>query len=150
MACSRICRSAFLLAFFGALAGVLGCGAPVAEVSGTIKLHGQQPKVKGLEINFVGADGRFGSATINPDGTYKASAMPGGETKVRFAYTPDAPAGKGGRAALARPGAKDAEPKAPPNSVKNPIPERLRDESTSKITVNLVPAQNNVFDYDIK
>src|SRR5882724_6332739 len=128
MACYRIGRSTFLLAFSVALVGVMGCGHPVAEVSGTIKLNGQQPKVKGLEINFVTADGRVGSAPI----------------------TPDAPAVKGGRASLARPGAKDAEPKAPPNSVKNPIPELLRDESTSKITVKLVPAQSNVFDYDIK
>src|SRR5882724_7164236 len=98
MACYRIGRSTFLLAFSVALVGVMGCGHPVAEVSGTIKLNGQQPKVKGLEINFVTADGRVGSAPINPDGTYKGIDIPSGETKVRFAYTPDAPAVKGGRA----------------------------------------------------
>ena len=146
MACFRFRRSVLLLACACAVVGVWGCSPSVTEVSGTIKIKGQPPNVKGLEISFLGADGRAASAQINSDGTYTATAVPTGDVKVCFVHMR---AGTDGRR---RPGPKpgqddDAAAKGPGV---DPIPEALHDTTTSKISVKLVAGQKNVFDYDMK
>jgi hypothetical protein len=148
MACFRFRRSVLLLACACAVFGAWGCSPSVTEVSGTIKIKGQPPNVKDLQISFLGADGRSASADINPDGTYTAMAVPTGDVKVCFAHMP---AGGGGRRSLAKPGQGDAAHlKEPGVESKNPIPDTLRDTTTSKISVKLLPGQKNVFDYDMK
>jgi hypothetical protein len=143
MACFRFRRSVLLLACACAVVGAWGCSPSVTEVSGTIKIKGQPPNVKGLEINFLGADGRPASAQINPDGTYTATDVPTGDVKVCFVHVP---AGGGGRRSLTKPGQDDVPSVEP----KNPIPDALRDTTTSKISVKLLAGQKNVFDYDMK
>jgi hypothetical protein len=149
MACFRFRRSVLLLACACAVFGVWGCSPSVTEVSGTIKIKGQPPKVKGLEISFLGADGRPASAQINPDdGTYTATAVPTGDVKVCFVHMPEGASGRRTTRNLTKPGQEnDAAAKGP---IVDPIPEALRDTTTSKISVNLVAGQKNVFNYDIK
>jgi hypothetical protein len=144
MACFRFRRSVLLLACACAVFGAWGCSPSVTEVSGTIKIKGQPPNVKDLQISFLGADGRTAAADINPDGTYTATAVPTGDVKVCFAHMP---AGGGGRRTRPKPGQDNAPTVDPP---KNPIPDHLRDTTTSKISVNLLAGQKNVFDYDMK
>jgi hypothetical protein len=134
------------------LAGILGCSPPVTEVSGTIKINGQPPKMAGLEISFIAPDGRPASTTINPDGTYESKEVPAGTVQVCFVYMPEVKAiDAGGKPRMAKPGKGDTPLKGAANDqAKNPIPMALRESSTSKISTNLVSGQKNVFNYDIK
>jgi len=147
MTCSRFGQCALLLAFGCTAAGLTGCVPTPTEVSGTIKLKGQAPTVKGLEICFMAADGRTFSAPIKSDGSYTVNEVPSGDAKVTFTYVPPS-ASAPPKSRLAKPGAAEAHraSKDPPN----PIPTPLRDASTSKLTVNLVAGQRNDFSYDIK
>jgi hypothetical protein len=151
MACYRICRSALLLAC--ACAALSGCGGPsTAEVSGTIKVRGQAPKLEGLQIALLGGDGSSVSAAISADGTYKAVGVPVGDVKVGFVYIPPGVASPGQpKGRLPQPGKGEAPPKGPTKEQpKNPIPENLRDGSTSNLSFKVVSGGNNVFDYDIR
>jgi hypothetical protein len=137
-----------LLACSCALAG--GCSkgsfAQTADVSGKIKIRGQAPRLKGMEIVFLGANGTTTvSAPVNEDGTYTASGVPVGEVRVGLAYTPDAK----GRRGPVMPG-KNGEAPPPVEPLKNPIPEPLRDPSTSNLTFKVESDKSNVFDYDVQ
>ena len=142
---SRLCavRSTACLAFAIVMAG---CAQPPAEVTGTIKLKGQSPNMQGLQIVFMSSDGCMAAAEIAEDGTYKAD-VPVGEARVGFSYA--SPQTKA-RPRLVRPteGGKPSSP--PPNSGKDPIPQALRDPTSSNVTVTIVRGQPNVFNYDIK
>ena len=148
MSFCRIWRAALLLTCVCVTIGVTGCTPAPVEVTGTIKIKGQAPKTKGLQIFFLAADGRTASGDINPDGTYTAKEVPVGEIKVSFVYaSADARAAKekGGR--LPPKAGKDAEGGS---QADNPIPEAYREASTSKVTCTVVAGKPNTFDYDIK
>jgi hypothetical protein len=134
----------------GALAGVLGCTPPVTEVSGTIKINGKPPKMKGLEVVFMSSEGRQASAPINLDGTYETKDAPSGKVLVSFAFMPEVKGGgEASKSRMSKPGA--AEPVGTSSTQgKNPIPTVLREASTSKISTTFVTGEKNVFDYDMK
>jgi hypothetical protein len=149
MTLSRWCRFAVLLTCLGPV----GCAEPTAEVSGTITLKGQAPNLKGFDIGFLGGNGRFATATINSDGTYKAVGVPVGDVMICLIYTPSDPAQLQKKSRLLRPPPEG--PAAMPNPPlsqhgKNPIPLHLRDGSTSKLSLTVAPGPNNVFNYDVK
>lgn len=153
MTFSRSCRFALLWTCTAAAAAAGGCAEPKAEVSGTITFRGQAPNLKGLDIGFLGGNGRLVTATINDDGTYKAIGVPVGEVAVSFIYSPLDPEQVQKKSRLIRPGPNG--PPAVPNAAmnpasKNPIPVPLRDGSTSKLTFKVAPGPNNVFNYDVK
>ena len=138
-----------------ALAGCGGGGAK-AEVSGTIKLRGQPPKFTGLQVIFLSPDGTQVAAPVSEDGTYRAE-VPSGEVKVCFAYiTPEAAQMgaefKAGAPRLKKPGEKEGpKPKVPgtPGPATSPIPQNLRDHTTSGLTLKVESGKPNTFDYDI-
>lgn len=153
MTCSRWCRLVALLTCTCAAAFFMGCTESTAEVSGTITIEGQAPNLKGFDIGFLGTNGRFVIAAINNDGSYKAVNVPLGEVMVNFMYTPSDSEKAQKKNRLLRPDADGLPPmlKAPTNPrSSNPIPLHLRDGSTSKLTLKVVPGSNNVFDHDVK
>jgi hypothetical protein len=145
------------LAFgLGLLAALSGCGGGgKTDVSGTIKLRGQSPKIEGLQISFMDSEGAQVSAPIAEDGAYKASGVSAGEVKVCFIYVPPEVAGQeqpksGPR--LMKPGQKGGPPPKPAAgkpAIKNPIPEPLRDFGTSQLAFTVEAGKPNVFDYDL-
>jgi hypothetical protein len=165
MSTFRLSRFIPLLLGLGALIGSAGCGGSAkTDVSGTIKLRGQAPKLTGLQIVFLHPDGSMVSASVGEDGVYRAEGVPSGELKVCFTYlTPEVvqmgveakTSTGGGR--LKKPGADKGESSQPqvktvaPQGPKiNPIPTALRDTSTSKVMVKIESGKTNTFDYDIK
>jgi hypothetical protein len=142
----RTFRFLAVVAFASSVAAMAGCGPTKTEVSGTIKINGKVPNVKGLEIVFLGTDGILAAAPINADGTYTASGVAVGEAKISFAFLPNKATEVQGKRNLNKPSDK-AGPKDAP---KNPVPEPLRDSSTSKITFSVASGGKSVFDYDIK
>ena len=153
MATPGLFRTALLIAGACAPAALLGCGGSSGRVTGTITINGQPPKLKGMGISFMAPDGRSDSAVIAEDGSYKANQVPVGEVGVAFLYVPvGGGGGRGnGRPKLPKPGTADA-PDMPTNPafLYNPIPEPLRDASTSKVTVKVQGGKDNVFNYNIK
>jgi hypothetical protein len=156
----RLARSLPGLAALALALGASGCGEGAkTEVGGTIKLNGQPPKFTGLEVVFVHPNGTQVAAPVREDGTYKAEGVPAGEVMVCFAYiTPDAAQqgaefkASGGRK-LTKPGEAEApkpKPRGTPGPKTSPIPEPLRDTSTSKLTLKVEAGKPNTFDYDIK
>jgi len=130
---------------------VAGCSPATSDVSGTIKLNGQAPKMSGLEVVFLGPGARPMSAPIDPDGTYTIKDVPAGDRSVCFAYAPPELAATKGKSRLTQPGKDGALPKSNvPDNLKNPVPDHLREFSTSNIIYKVVAGQKNVFDYDIK
>ncbi len=154
MPCSRISHIALRLAICCTLIGVAGCGSsppPTADLTGTIKIKGKAPNLEGLEISFLTVDGRLNSASVAGDGTYK-TALPAGEVKIGFVYTPYVEPGSArrGKGAPPMPGkGSTAKPKDRP-VVPNPFPDYLRDPSTSNLKCNVEAGKNNVFDYDLR
>jgi hypothetical protein len=146
----------------GALIGPTGCGGTgKTDVSGTIKVRGQPPKVTGIQVMFVHPDGTMVSAPVAEDGAYRAEGVPPGEVKVCFAFSSQetaqmgAPVKAGAGGHLKKPGMSGDEQvavKTPgtPAPKTNPIPAPLRDTSTSKLTVTVEAGKPNTFDYDIK
>jgi hypothetical protein len=158
---ARLLRLLPALAALGLPVGAAGCGEGArADVTGTIKLHGQPPKFTGIEVLFVHPNGTQVSAPVHEDGTYKAEGVPPGQVGVCFVYiTPEAAqmgaeaqAGGGGRK-LGKPGdapAPKVKARGSPGPKTNPVPEPLREASTSKLTVNVPSGKSTTFDYDIK
>ena len=152
---SRYRRAFLVLVWACAAVGLAGCTPAPVEVSGTIKLNGKAPNVKGgLEINFLHPDGRTASAEIKPDGTYTAAQVPVGEVKICFVFlTPAALEArkKGGRTPpkTGKNAPKEDEPSIA-KELDNPIPKNLREASLSNLTFAVAARQNNTFDYDIK
>lgn len=141
------------------VAALGGCGGPPpkVDVTGTVKLKGKPPGFHGLEIVFQSADGTLTSGDIQEDGTYTAPGVPAGETQVFFSYvTPENAAEaaryKSGAGRLKRPGQAASEPPRKPTGkepARSPIPEDLREASTSKLTYKVEAGKPNVFDYDL-
>jgi hypothetical protein len=125
------------------LVAALGCGPGVADVKGTIKLNGQPPQLKGLEIAFLSPRGKLVTAPIQSDGTYVASGVPAGDAKISFVFAPPVDGVDPKKRRLVKP--TDTRPTPPAN----PIPVPLRDASTSQLSLK-VASSGNVFDYDIK
>jgi hypothetical protein len=126
---------------------VAGCQPAPGEVSGTITLKGKAPNLKGLQISFLAADGRMCGAPIGADGMYTATGVPAGEAKICFVYVDEKVPVKEGRAPVIKP-PSSAKPHG--SETKNPIPDALRDASTSKLAINVASGEKTVFDYDIK
>ncbi len=146
----------FLVAAAACAPAVLGgCDPGTAEVSGTITLNGQPPKLKGLQITFVSTDGRPASAVVAEDGTFKAAAVPVGDAVgVAFVCMPipasgPAPAATG-RGKTPMPGGGPPIITPPVQAPYNPIPQMLRDASTSRLTTKVEAGKKNVYNYDIK
>ena len=152
MMISCLRRLILLLMCIGATVSVAGCGNSTSEVSGTITLKGGPPNFKGLDIGFLGSNGRLVTAPIGTDGKYKAVGVPVGEVQVNFIYTPPASASGKGKPRLLRPGPNGAPPPPNPDMAQsyNPIPQHLREGSTSKLSCKVVSGPNNVFNYDIQ
>ena len=153
MSVARLVRSVVVVVAACAPAALLGCGPSTAEVSGTLTLNGRPPKLQGLQITFIAADGRMASAVVGPDGEYKADAVPVGPVGVAFAYAPIDDIRRREQSGAKRlrppePGAAGPPPAEPP--APNPIPEKLRDASTSGLTFPVESGKNNVFNYDIR
>ena len=136
-----------------------GCGGgPPGDVSGTVKLRGQAPKLAGLEIVFQSDDGSLVAAPIREDGTYKAEGVPAGVAKVFFSSTSEEAAREGlntkqGGGRLKKPGG-DKKGTPPPKldgvyPKTNPIRQELREASTSKLTVTVASGKGTTFDYDL-
>jgi hypothetical protein len=159
MAQVRVSRFAVPFVGLGMLAALTGCGERgKADVTGTIKLRGQAPKFAGLQVVFLHAGGAQVAAPVNKDGSFKAEGVPAGEVKVCFAYIPPAVSQQGaefqanrGRKPL--PSDAGVKSKAPPvvsaAPTPNPLPQSLRDTSTSKLTLTVASGKPSVFDYDI-
>ena len=153
----RLSRFAALFCGLCLLAALPGCGVvgpSKADVSGTIKLRGQPPKLAGLQIVFMGEDGSMVSAPINEDGTYKAQGVPTGEVKVGFSSISQEAAQQGAQVKnsprLRKPGDDNAPPKLKGTfPTVNPIREDLRDPSTSNITFKVEGGKPNEFNYDL-
>jgi len=140
----------FLLCLVGLPLTLVGCqgAAPTGEVSGKITIQGQSPKTKGIQISFLAKNGRIVSEPLKEDGTYRVEGVPAGEAKVAFVFVPPeiaATAGKGRRPLPDAEKGPESKGQAP-----NPIPETLRDASTSQISVQVVANENTSFNYDIK
>jgi hypothetical protein len=150
VACLPIVRRLLLLASLGAALGFVGCGGrtPTGEVSGKITIMGESPRMKGLQISFIAPNGRIVGAPINEDGTYRASDVPVGEAQIGFIYTPPAME-QGSQGKKRFPGKGDPDAQVP-EEAPNPIPEPLRDGSTSNLTVRVLAGQNQAFDFDMK
>jgi len=143
--------------------GFVGCSSePPVGVSGTVTVKGAPPKLPGLMISFVSATGAVVTAPVAENGTYTASGLTSGETRVGFAVG-GANDKKTGDQSLAdekdqgerrkaeydkkietRKKAKSSEP-----PVKVPLPLRYLDPLKSGITTTLKPG-DNVVDVDIK
>jgi len=67
------------MALLVALAVAAGCGGP-RTVTGTVR-YNSKPLTKG-QISFVGAGGKSASGTINADGSYVVTDVPGGDVTV--------------------------------------------------------------------
>jgi hypothetical protein len=140
-------RDVLVLACLGSAAGIMGCGPPpTGGVSGKITIKGDSPNMKGLQISFIAPNGRIVGAPINEDGTYQVTDVPVGEAKIGFLYSPPEPESK---VKSRFPGKGATKPQAQ-EEAPNPIPESLRDGSTSNLTVQVVAGQNQAFDYDVK
>jgi hypothetical protein len=145
-----------------------GCTPTTGDVSGVVRLRGQAPNLDGLQLSFLGKDGRPVMAAVNPDGTYKAVGVPPGEVRVGVVWAPpdEQPTD------LAAPKAKlqnqdpsrmslsqlrewerqrlhpDAVLSAPKH--KGPIPERYLDPATSRLTLTVEAGKDNPFDVDVR
>src|SRR5438067_9823982 len=73
-----------------ALAALPGCKEGKAIIKGTVTFAGK--RLQAGTVNFVTADNRTGSATINLDGTYTMADAPVGDVKV-FIGVPRPPRG---------------------------------------------------------
>lgn len=134
----------------GVCFGAIGCGPPpTGGVSGKITIKGEAPKLQGLEITFIAPSGQIVGCPIDEEGNYSATGVPAGQVKVGFSFTrPNAAPSK---EKSRFPGKGDAKGNAEPaHDMKNPIPERLRDGSTSNLTVEVLSGKSQPFDYDIK
>lgn len=136
------------VAFVFTILVLSGCSPSPVDVSGTIKIKGQAPNRQGIQIVFLAPNGQMVSAPINADGTYVASSVPVGEAKVSFVYEPtdgNSPPKQKGRMPPKGAPTEDVSKKKDAN----PIPDTLRDGSSSKITFKVVGGKPNQFDYDI-
>src|SRR5438552_3696687 len=118
-----------LFVIFGAtcLTVAPACSPSSGDVAGAVKLNGQRPDLKGLEIAFVAANGRLITAPIDTDGKYKATGVPPGNVLICFVFTPpgDPAAASDKKRRLIKPGETGS-----PSQKDNPIPLPLRDTGT--------------------
>jgi hypothetical protein len=165
----RLLRARGFLVAAIALTILSGCGGGPAtgEVSGTVTLNGKAPNVEGLQINFLGPDGRPVAADVSTDGTFKATGVLAGEVQVGLSYAPPEAAAALDRIGKARPQSPEEAAKGPganfdpkmlkpefkeyrPDQFKNPIPERFRDPRTSQKTLTVEAGKDNAFTWDVR
>jgi hypothetical protein len=90
------CRFAFVLAFVSLAIGSGGCGGERrVDVSGRVTYNGSPLAIPGGQIAFVSAGGTQVAASIDLDGTYRATGVPTGPNRVVVWYpNPEARSGK--------------------------------------------------------
>jgi hypothetical protein len=79
-----------LLPLILAAAGCAGCGPRLGQVSGTVRYKEEVLPGKGVTwtVVFVCPDGRRGTASVGPDGTYTAEGVPAGPVKIAVVGAP--------------------------------------------------------------
>lgn len=122
-----------------------GCAeAPkVGEVTGKVTIKGKAPNIEGLAINFLGADGQPATFPVALDGSYQATGLLAGPSKVGFSVP-----GSGGGAAAGKP-APGTKAAPPPKAAKPPIAEQYHDPNQSNLNVTVVSGKSTPFDIDL-
>lgn len=113
-----------------ALIAAAGCGPKGVKkvtVSGTVSYKGQSLQ-SGI-LKFVGPDGAYSAASIQPDGTYIITDVVPGEVKVGVM---EAPGGSGSSSGDTK---GSAAPKRPAVS----LPEKFREPETSGVKYTITP-----------
>jgi hypothetical protein len=108
------------------LVAASGCSDPGVKkvtVKGTVTYKGQ--KLQSGILKFVGPDGSYSAASIQPDGTFIITDVIPGEIKVGVM---ESPSGSGSSS-----GDKTAGPRTPPIA----LPEKFREPETSGVTVTI-------------
>jgi hypothetical protein len=122
-------RHAFWIILGIAVCCPAGCGPKfkLVEVSGTVTYNGKPPNGEGLNIVFLGPNGKSADGQIAPNGEYKVSGVVAGPNKVAIWYhNPES--------------AKTREPgvKAPASvSPLRNLPLKYGDVKTSELTVDV-------------
>jgi hypothetical protein len=123
-------------------AGVSGCGKRSATVSGQVTYKGK-PVTSGTVV-FFGADGQPSPpATVQEDGTYKATTVPTGPVKVVVDNPP--PLQYGLKQKAPKEMANDPEIQQAAQQAKNyvPTPPKYGDVKQSGLTTELSGGSNN-------
>jgi hypothetical protein len=138
-----------------------GCGPQSGTVSGKITVKNKAPNLDGLQLSFLGSDGRVAMASVNADGTYQASGVPAGVVKIGIvtqqtsdpaAVPPNVRPTDGSAPdprALARWEEQQREA-AVREAARASIPDKLRDPLGSGLVVTVEPNKMSTFDYDVK
>lgn len=142
-----------------------GCSGPdTAEVSGKVTLKSQPPKIDGLTMSFMAADGRPVTVLVAEDGSYTATSVPVGEVKIGFRVARLLPPRDDKPKEGESPEAFEKRMKDPKEHFKRIqaeqraakaskaatlIPNRYIDPLKSGVTTTLNPGPNT-FDFDIK
>jgi len=108
---------------------VSGCskGIKKVTVSGTVSYKGQ-PLQSGI-LKFIGPEGAYSAAAIQPDGTFIITDVVPGEVKVGIMEAP------GGTGSSSSPDDKKAAPRPKPAS----LPEKYREPETSGLKYTITP-----------
>jgi hypothetical protein len=148
-------RVVILPTCFCLLAGCSAIAPAKVDVSGNITLAGKAPRVPGrLEIAFACPDGAVATAVVDETGAYRAEGVTSGESRVYFVYVTRAAIeqgnGNGSGRKLAKPDpGKTGTPKQWGPEIPNPVPEKLRQATTTDLVFKVEPGKENVFDYDL-
>ena len=119
-------------------AAVAGCsGNRKVTVHGTVSYKGQ--RLPSGILKFVGPEGAYSAASIQPDGTFIITDVVPGEVKVGVE---EAPMGSGSSSSSDE---RTSAPKTPPFS----LPEKYRDPQTSGLTYTITPRTTEL-DIEIK
>jgi hypothetical protein len=133
----NLARRVFMVAIIAAALGMGGCGARHYDVSGKVMLNDALIDKPDGHIVFVGPKGEQVQATINPDGTYRASGVAEGPNKVVVYYL--SAKFKAAKAKLGKIPPKDLQ--LPPTYL---TPSKYADADTTDITVTV--DKETVFD----
>jgi hypothetical protein len=146
--------SALGLSLSLALVALVGCGGGTGNVSG--KVYYQEVPMTGGQVVFQ-QEGKSITANIEPDGSYKALAVPSGQVKVAVFNAPPT-AGEGSKAAAMMKGmqktvskeqaAVDPAVAAKAKAVK--IPETYADPEKSGVTLTVKTGENPNQDIKLK
>jgi hypothetical protein len=121
------------LAVLVAISGCSDTGVKKVTVSGTIS-HKGQPLRSGI-LQFIGPEGAYSAASIQPDGTYIITDVVPGEVKVGVMESPQ---GSGSSSGEQTPVGAQAAPVVLPEKYRNP------DASDVKYTITEATSQLNI------
>jgi hypothetical protein len=115
-----------------ALVAAVGCAKADKKVTvkGTVSYKGQ-PLKAGI-LKFVGPNGAYSAASIQPDGTFIVTDVVPGEVKVGVMEAPQSSgSSSGGRS-------------APPKPPANPLPAKYREPETSGLKYTIPPSDTEL------